>query len=70
MTAENDVRFPGVGAEFPKLKVNTTRGPLKIPGDIEEDWFLFFSHPADFTPVCTSEFVSFARSYDKFQELG
>jgi peroxiredoxin (alkyl hydroperoxide reductase subunit C) len=69
MTTENNVNIPGVGQMFPELSVQTTGGNMNLPDDLEGKWFLFFSHPADFTPVCTSEFVSFARAYDDFKEL-
>src|SRR5260370_14477223 len=38
--------------------------------DYRGRWLVFFSHPADFTPVCTSEFVAFSKAYDRFQALG
>ncbi|MCK5673690.1 MAG: peroxiredoxin, partial [Spirochaetales bacterium] len=50
--------------------VQTTHGPMNIPGDYKGKWFVLFSHPADFTPVCTTEFVAFQNRYDQFKELG
>jgi len=64
-----DKRFPLIGEEFPKLEVNTTHGRMIIPDAFKGKWFVFFSHPADFTPVCTTEFVAFQLRYDKFKEL-
>ena len=61
--------MPLLGDDFPELEVQTTHGEMSIPGDFEGKWFVLFSHPADFTPVCTTEFVSFANRYDKFQDL-
>jgi len=43
---------------------------LKLPQDLKGSWFLLFSHPADFTPVCTSEFVSFEQHAKEFEDLG
>lgn len=62
--------MPLLGDKFPELKVITTRGVKNLPGDYKGKWFLLFSHPADFTPVCTTEFVAFQKRYDKFKALG
>lgn len=67
---ESKANMPLLGDDFPELKVQTTHGPMNIPGDLKGKWFVFFSHPADFTPVCTTEFVAFQKRYDRFQELG
>ncbi len=67
---ESKTNMPLLGDDFPELKVQTTHGPMNIPGDLKGKWFVFFSHPADFTPVCTTEFVAFQKRYDQFQELG
>ncbi len=61
--------FPLIGEKFPELKVQTTHGKKNIPQDYAGKWFVLFSHPADFTPVCTTEFVAFAKRFEKFQEL-
>ncbi|MGI6619855.1 MAG: peroxiredoxin [Bacillota bacterium] len=61
--------FPLLGDPFPEMRVHTTHGPKNIPGDYKGKWFMLFSHPADFTPVCTTEFVSFAKRFKGFQEL-
>jgi peroxiredoxin 2/4 len=61
--------MPLLGDDFPELNVNTTHGPMDIPGDMKGNWFVLFSHPADFTPVCTTEFVGFQKRFDKFEEL-
>ena len=60
---------PLLGDPFPHLKVQTSHGPMSIPDDLKGSWFVLFSHPADFTPVCTTEFVAFQKRYDQFQEL-
>lgn len=61
--------MPLIGDKFPEITATTTKGEVKIPGDYEGKWFVLFSHPADFTPVCTTEFVSFQKRYDEFKEL-
>ncbi|MCY6483023.1 peroxiredoxin [Clostridium aestuarii] len=55
---------------FPNIKVETTKGSINLPKDYEGKWFVLFSHPADFTPVCTTEFVSFQKKKKQFNELG
>lgn len=62
-------RMPLIGDEFPKMKVQTTKGEIKLPKAFKKKWFVLFSHPADFTPVCTTEFIAFQKRYDKFREL-
>jgi len=69
-TMEQQVSMPLLGDEFPELNVNTTHGPMSIPGDLKGSWFVLFSHPADFTPVCTTEFVAFQKRVKQFDELG
>jgi peroxiredoxin (alkyl hydroperoxide reductase subunit C) len=61
--------MPLLGDAFPEMKVNTTHGPMNIPGDLKGSWFVLFSHPADFTPVCTTEFVAFQKRVEQFDEL-
>ena len=61
--------IPMLGDKFPELKVQTTHGPMTLPGDLQGKWFVFFSHPADFTPVCTTEFVAFQKRFDQFEAL-
>ena len=67
---EERINMPLLGEEFPKLNVVTTHGAMNLPDDLKGQWFVLFSHPADFTPVCTTEFVAFQKKYDKFEELG
>jgi peroxiredoxin (alkyl hydroperoxide reductase subunit C) len=67
---ENTSGMPLLGDHFPELEVKTTRGPMKIPQDLKGSWFVLFSHPADFTPVCTTEFVAFQKRVDQFEKLG
>ena len=61
--------MPLLGDDFPQMKVQTTHGIKNLPEDYKGMWFVLFSHPADFTPVCTTEFVAFQLRYDKFKEL-
>ena len=61
--------MPLLGDQFPELTVVTTRGEKKLPGDYKGKWFVLFSHQADFTPVCTTEFVAFQKRYEKFKAL-
>lgn len=66
---ETKNQFPLIGDKFPELNVQTTHGMKNIPGDYKGKWIVLFSHPADFTPVCTTEFVSFAKKADEFKAL-
>lgn len=63
------INMPLLGDSFPEMTVNTTHGPMNIPGDLKGNWFVLFSHPADFTPVCTTEFVAFQKRVQQFDEL-
>lgn len=67
-TMEN-IQMPLLGDPFPKLTVTTTQGQMTLPDDVEGKWFILFSHPADFTPVCTTEFVAFQQLYPEFKKL-
>lgn len=62
-------RIPLIGEVFPEMVVQTTHGAKTLPGDYAGKWLVLFSHPADFTPVCTTEFVAFQKLYPKFREL-
>ncbi len=62
-------RMPLIGDKFPTLEVMTTHGKKCLPDDYRGKWFVLFSHPADFTPVCTTEFVAFQKRYDEFRNL-
>lgn len=63
-------RMPLLGDKFPEMEVQTTHGKVKLPDAYKGKWFVLFSHPADFTPVCTTEFVAFQKRYDEFKKLG
>ena len=64
-----ETRIPLIGDKFPTLEVQTTHGKLKLPDVFKGKWFILFSHPADFTPVCTTEFVAFQKRYNDFKKL-
>lgn len=64
-----EFNMPLLGDLFPTLEVQTTHGPMKIPDDLKGSWFVLFSHPADYTPVCTTEFVAFQRRVPEFEKL-
>ncbi len=70
MTVENRPVLPLLGESFPEIEVVTTAGPMKLPHDFKGSWFVLFSHPADFTPVCTTEFVAFQNRMKEFDALG
>ncbi len=61
--------IPLIGDMFPEMSVQTTHGVKNLPGDYEGKWFILFSHPADFTPVCTTEFYAFQKRYAQFKAL-
>ncbi|HHH55245.1 MAG TPA: peroxiredoxin [Bacteroidetes bacterium] len=61
--------IPLLGDKFPDMTVQTTHGVFNLPEHYKGKWFVLFSHPADFTPVCTTEFVAFQQRYDKFRAL-
>ncbi|MGC9397522.1 MAG: peroxiredoxin [Anaerolineae bacterium] len=61
--------MPLIGDKFPQMTVQTTHGTMTLPDAFEGKWFILFSHPADFTPVCTTEFYAFQKRYPEFREL-
>ena len=63
---EQAVSMPRIGDKAPEFKAVTTQGDINFPADYKGEWVILFSHPADFTPVCTSEFMTFAHLEDKF----
>lgn len=62
-------RMPLIGDDAPEFTAVTTQGIINFPADYKGKWVILFSHPADFTPVCTSEFMTFARMAPEFKEL-
>ena len=61
-------RLPELNRPAPEFQADTTHGPRKL-ADYKGRWLVLFSHPADFTPVCTTEFIAFARAHERFQAL-
>ena len=61
--------IPRIGDPAPSFIAVTTQGEITFPSDYAGSWVIFFSHPADFTPVCTSEFMTFASMEDEFTAL-
>ncbi|TMT85803.1 peroxiredoxin [Haloterrigena sp. H1] len=68
-TDESTTDVPGIGDMFPALTVETSMGKRSLPDDYEGQWLVLFSHPGDFTPVCTSEFVAFEQRREEFEDL-
>jgi peroxiredoxin (alkyl hydroperoxide reductase subunit C) len=65
----NVVSMPRIGDKAPAFKAVTTQGEIDFPAQFAGRWVILFSHPADFTPVCTSEFMTFASMEQKFAEV-
>ena len=66
---ESTTRLPLIGDPAPAFKAVTTQGPINFPEDYKGKWVILFSHPADFTPVCTTEFMTFATMEEDFRSL-
>lgn len=62
-------RMPLIGEKAPEFEAVTTQGNIKFPEDYAGKWVILFSHPADFTPVCTTEFMTFASMQAEFESL-
>jgi len=67
---KNHVNFPMLGEDAPSFTAESTTGTLNFPDDYNFKWKILFSHPADFTPVCTSEILELAASQKDFEKLG
>ncbi|HBL77593.1 MAG: peroxiredoxin [Bacteroidetes bacterium GWF2_42_66] len=63
------IPMPRIGDMAPSFEAITTQGKIKFPKDYKGKWVILFSHPADFTPVCTSEFMTFATMESEFNAL-
>ncbi|HEY9282742.1 MAG TPA: peroxiredoxin [Pyrinomonadaceae bacterium] len=65
--AETATSMPRINEVAPDFEAKTTHGLLRL-SDLRGKWVVLFSHPADFTPVCSTEFVEFARRSDEFKQ--
>lgn len=61
--------MPRIGDQAPNFKANTTKGMIEMDQFAKDQWMVMFSHPADFTPVCTTEMIGFAQRKGEFDEL-
>ena len=68
-TTETRYPMPLIGDKAPAFDAVTTQGPVSFPADYAGKWVILFSHPADFTPVCTTEFMTFATMEQEFRDL-
>ena len=64
---DNKVKFPRLNEPAPDFEAETTQGLLRL-ADFKDSWLILFSHPADFTPVCTTEFIAFAEIFPELQK--
>ena len=69
MSTEAITKLPLIGEKAPSFTAETTQGIVNFPDDFKGKWVVFFSHPADFTPVCTTEFMTFAKMQPEFEKL-
>ena len=69
MNEDMITRLPLIGDKAPAFQALTTNGTVHFPEDYKGKWVLFFSHPSDFTPVCTTEFMTLASMKNEFKEL-
>ena len=65
-----DNQIPLIGSKAPKFTAKSTNGKITFPNDFGKSWKILFSHPGDFTPVCTSELLELAYMQDEFKKLG
>jgi len=66
---KEQMTMPLIGDNAPSFKAKTTMGDINFPEDYKGKWIILFSHPADFTPVCTTEFMTFATMQEDFRKL-
>jgi len=69
METNQIMAMPRIGDSAPAFSAVTTQGNINFPIDYQGKWVILFSHPADFTPVCTSEFMTFASMQEEFKAL-
>ena len=68
-TEHEQIHMPLIGDDAPSFTAVTTQGEINFPDDYKGKWVILFSHPADFTPVCTTEFITFASMQEEFREM-
>lgn len=66
---DEQFKMPLIGDDAPAFTAVTTQGNINFPEDYKGKWVILFSHPADFTPVCTTEFMTFASMIDEFKAI-
>lgn len=69
MSIDVPAALPRIGEPAPDFEASTTLGPIKL-SQFRGQWVMLFSHPADFTPVCSTEIAEFARRHEEFRSLG
>ena len=69
MEENNTYKMPLIGDQAPAFQAVTTQGKINFPEDYKGKWVILFSHPADFTPVCTTEFMTFTSMIDEFKAM-
>jgi peroxiredoxin 2/4 len=67
---DRNFRIPLIGETAPSFKAESTNGTINFPGDFGRSWKILFSHPQDFTPVCSTEILELAYLQDQFDKLG
>ncbi len=67
MEEKCEQNLPRIGDKVPDFEAVTTQGTIKL-SDFKGKWVILFSHPADFTPVCTTEFIAFAKIYEELKK--
>ena len=66
---KNEQQMPRLGEPVPAFEAMTTKGKISFPDDYKGKWVILFSHPADFTPICTTEILTFGAHTEEFRAL-
>ena len=66
---KNEQQMPRLGEPVPAFEAMTTKGKISVPDDYKGKWVILFSHPADFTPICTTEILTFGARTEEFRAL-
>ena len=70
MVIAQETSIPAIGSEAPSFTAISTNGKINFPGDYGDNWKIMFSHPKDFTPVCSSEILELAYAQESFAQMG